>query len=372
MAQLVAVQLPQYQLQQLELLDVPFSPSIQRARERAVTSRVANFFVSEGSRISRFLARELRPFLDEDEPGQTDYRPRVRLQGDLSEQRIRSMLGRLGLNQKWYNGLHTAMEKNLETAFRSQSTGVFAALGRETPDSLNVLATSFAEERSAELVGMRRLPNGSLVVSPNAANNITDSTRKALRGHITRAVSSGQSTGELAKNIRTSGTFSRARSMRIATYEIGQAYTNGSQAAYNEAEEITHKGWSSVEDDRVRPAHMSLNSSPPIPKGDTWSAGNPPTDPNCRCRIVPYLDREVRPRRRPPGAPKDDDVIPDGPFAQGLTPKSLEKYRARLGSAKRARLQKQYSQRPGAVDVLSGKKRYYNLPVIILDQIISQ
>lgn len=89
-------------------------------------------------------------------------------------------------------------------------------------DVVNAEAARYAQERSAELVGMRFV-DGVLVENPNPKWAITDSTREWLRDAITSAFEDGMSPAQLSTSIRDSLAWSESRSDMVAHTEIGNA-----------------------------------------------------------------------------------------------------------------------------------------------------
>ena len=98
-----------------------------------------------------------------------------------------------------------------------------------TPES----ALDFAQRRAAELVGMRRLADGSLVTNPNPEFAITESLRESIRLKVAAAIEQGLSPQELTTSL--SEAFDRPRAETIARTETGFAYNDGTAAVYEEA-----------------------------------------------------------------------------------------------------------------------------------------
>jgi len=93
-------------------------------------------------------------------------------------------------------------------------------------------AIAYARERAAELVGMRLTGTGALVPNPNPEYAITESIRSLVRDKVVAALEQGQSSDELAANLRT--IFDPSRAMTIARTETGFAYNDGAHAIYEE------------------------------------------------------------------------------------------------------------------------------------------
>lgn len=118
---------------------------------------------------------------------------------------------------------------------------------------------------------------------------IDDTTRRYMNTLITQAVENGWSYDRLAQAITDRfAEFSEERALRIAVYELGDAFEYGRwlQAKQLEAAGLEmEKGWLTAGDDRVRPTHQSNGAQGWIPIDDDFSSGHPrpPTDPGCRC-----------------------------------------------------------------------------------------
>ena len=89
----------------------------------------------------------------------------------------------------------------------------------------NEWAINYAEDRAAELVGMKWV-NGELVVNPNAEWAITDTTRNTLKEIIVDALKDGDAPATVRKTIQASTDFSKSRAEMVATTETNFANAN--------------------------------------------------------------------------------------------------------------------------------------------------
>lgn len=90
----------------------------------------------------------------------------------------------------------------------------------------NKWAINYAEDRAAELVGMKWV-NGDLVENPNAEWAITDTTRNTLKQIIVDALKDGDAPAAVKKTIKNSTDFSDSRAEMVATTETNFANANG-------------------------------------------------------------------------------------------------------------------------------------------------
>jgi len=90
---------------------------------------------------------------------------------------------------------------------------------------------SYAESRSAELVGMARDEDGALVPNPKAEWRIDDDTRTMLRSAVKNAFAEGMTKDELSSYIEDSAGFSEWRAQNIAHTELAMANAAGNDIA---------------------------------------------------------------------------------------------------------------------------------------------
>lgn len=151
-------------------------------------------------------------------------------------------------------------------------------------------AIDYARRRSAELIGKRILKDGTIIDNPNAKFSITDTTRDGLKKLIEKAMREGWSNDELADNIEKDYNFSNKRAMTIARTETNLADNNLSVETYKKAG-IKQKKWLTANDDKVD-THCIKNQQQGVINIDMkFLSGHiaPPTHPNCRCTILPYI-----------------------------------------------------------------------------------
>lgn len=139
----------------------------------------------------------------------------------------------------------------------------------------NPRAVEYARQRAAQLV-----------------TQIDQTTRDRLNDLIGRAVENGWSYQRTAEAITTLfDGFGEARALRIAVYEMRDAFEAGNRLAAQQmqAQGLTiEKAWLTAGDNRVRAAHRANAAQGYIPLDENFSSGHdrPPTDPGCRCSGV--------------------------------------------------------------------------------------
>ena len=97
-------------------------------------------------------------------------------------------------------------------------------------DQVNTGAADYATHRAAEMVG-KRLVNGILIENPDAKWRIDEPTRQWIREAVTEAFEEGASPAQLAKTLRGSYAFSKARAKMIAFTETGEINMRTHEAA---------------------------------------------------------------------------------------------------------------------------------------------
>ena len=111
----------------------------------------------------------------------------------------------------------------LLVAYREGGKGALLELDisdNEMFDVINDQAVEFANDRAAELVGMKYV-DGELVPNPDAEWAITESTREQLRDLAVKALTDGMSVDALKTAIIASQSFSDMRAEMIA-HDLGQ------------------------------------------------------------------------------------------------------------------------------------------------------
>ncbi|HKT10638.1 MAG TPA: phage portal protein, partial [Terriglobia bacterium] len=177
-------------------------------------------------------------------------------------------------------------------------------------------AQQYAEERAAEMVGMRRTAGGTLVENPDARWVITDTTRNEIRQAVADALSGKLRTpaGEplpLAESIRRSlldtpgGPFSDYRAGLIARTEVKNARSFGKMDTWKRLG-VKATTWRTSGDERVCPM-CAMNEGVTRPLGKPFPSGYvsiADSHPNCRCVQVPETEGIGKMQKSTIGVPK--------------------------------------------------------------------
>jgi SPP1 gp7 family putative phage head morphogenesis protein len=174
-----------------------------------------------------------------------------------------------------------------------QDLGLFSA---ETRSRLVRNAAEFAENRAAQLIG-RKLVDGELV--DNGSWSISATTRDMVRKAVTNAVEEGASNQDLARVVRESGAFSKARAITIARSETAIADTQGAYAGWRASGVVAGKEWLASADCCE---DCALLDGEIVGLDDDFTGGaDVPLHPNCECAVSPVLPEDM-----PGGEPADD------------------------------------------------------------------
>jgi SPP1 gp7 family putative phage head morphogenesis protein len=155
-------------------------------------------------------------------------------------------------------------------------------------DVVNADAVDWAEARAAEMVGMRRTPEGKLEPNPDANWRIDETTRDALRSLTQDALLQGWSADQFAEQIIDDAAFSDTRASTIARTEMRLANSNGTLDGWKDSGRVATKAWSTAEDDKVEQVCQANADAGDIALDAAFPSGDdaPPAHPNCRCVIV--------------------------------------------------------------------------------------
>jgi hypothetical protein len=125
----------------------------------------------------------------------------------------------------------------------AQAGEVLAQLGTAEADVIgrvNERVIAYARERAAEMVGMKRQADGSLVPNPSARWRIDETTREGVRDEVTAAFEKGMSREELAESLTQY--FDADRAEMIAAQEMKMANSAADMSAWRESG-IEGKRW---------------------------------------------------------------------------------------------------------------------------------
>ena len=182
------------------------------------------------------------------------------------------------------------VEPHLRTAFADGGELGIQKVGDEAIafGMLDQAAADYAEDRAAELVGMRRLDDGTLVQNPHAKWSVAQTVRDRIQGLVAKAVKEGWTRDRLAGEIED-GTIWETRADAIARSEVSIAVNQGAAKTYGEAgvQRVTILDGPGCLRDGHDDSEDGVN-------GETWSLEEfqeyPIGHPHCRREGIPDVD----------------------------------------------------------------------------------
>jgi hypothetical protein len=149
--------------------------------------------------------------------------------------------------------------------------------------SANKIATEYAADRAAEMVGMKYNAAGDLVENPNAKWAISDTTRDRLREIVKNAFEEKTPFSEVIDDIRDADIFSESRAAMIARTEISNAQVGSNFTVWKQSGLVKSAKWLALGPD---PCPICLaNNNEVRPLGSRFTSGDeyPTAHPNCYC-----------------------------------------------------------------------------------------
>jgi SPP1 gp7 family putative phage head morphogenesis protein len=157
----------------------------------------------------------------------------------------------------------------------------------------NAQAIAWAEDRAAELVGMKWSEDAQAwIENPNPAWSIDGTTRDSINRLVGEAEEKGWSNDELADAIQEETGFSDERAEMVARTETAFADVQGNLIGWKESGVVEAKEWS-VSQDEVCEDCLALQGVI-VPLDESFDLGGepvdgPPAHPNCRCDVLPVV-----------------------------------------------------------------------------------
>ena len=135
--------------------------------------------------------------------------------------------------------------------------------------------------------------------------NVDKTTQAEIRGILRAGLNEGATIAEMAESIRVSSGFGVGRALLVARTESTRSVNAGSTQAYRDAKAdgvAVRKKWLSARDNATRDDHIALDAHPAIEPEAKFRIGNlaadapgdfgdPAQDCNCRCTVVPVVER---------------------------------------------------------------------------------
>ena len=149
-------------------------------------------------------------------------------------------------------------------------------------------ALAYAEQRGAEMVGMRRTEDGSFVENPDARWAIDEPTRNGLRSKIEQAFTDRWSPAKLADEIENAYDFSEERAGVIAKSEITKAQAQGNLASWMKSGVVLKVQWQTSADHDHEDECDDYEDEGEVDPGHEFAPGvmAPDAHPNCECALV--------------------------------------------------------------------------------------
>lgn len=181
------------------------------------------------------------------------------------------------------------LEPHLEQAFAEGATLAEQNIPGEDLSFglLDEAATQYAEDRAAEMVGMRRLEDGSLVKNPNAEWAISKTVRQRIHDTVAKAVEEGWTGKQLAAELESPDIW-RARADAIARTEVAIAVNQGAAETYRAAgvDEVDILDGPGCLEDGHDDAQRGVNGERwTVEKFQTYPVGHP----HCRRDAAPVI-----------------------------------------------------------------------------------
>jgi hypothetical protein len=193
-------------------------------------------------------------------------------------------------NMRWgtlpgkVQGYYTRSAENGGDIGRSQAATAGVTVTEAATDEE---IAGFVALRTAELVGMKRLADGSLVQNPDARWAITDATREDLVRTVVQAIEEGWTPTQLAGVIQGAYTFSPQRAAVIARTELARSQAFGNYIAWHLTGLSVMVQWVTSGEENVCPICDDLEDIGVVPLGFEFAPGveYPPIHPNCNCAL---------------------------------------------------------------------------------------
>lgn len=244
------------------------------ARKHALSVLLASYLAGKGDAIATALADRLV----KSDPSSDDQSGRI-------EQAIED------LDWDWSDlpGVVEPVIAGLAVTAGTEAVSQLGIFDAETLKRVSARSTAYAENRAAELVGMRMV-DGQLVVNPDAKWSITETTRDMLHRSVTTAMAEGQSNTELAKTIREDTAFSKDRADMIARTETAMADVQGQIAGWKASGVVGGKQFLAAPDccDDCQALDGQI-----VDLDEDFTEGDPPIHPNCRCDVIAVLTDDM-------------------------------------------------------------------------------
>jgi hypothetical protein len=278
---------PKVRKGQMRIVAGNLTPGSRQARNQA--RRVLTKFLKDQSlRVAKtakdaFIANKALPLLDLAKSNEEK----------LEDDTRRALLILAAL--KWdYPTLYMQLQPYLEkAALEGAAAGSYqvttraGASLRETQPEAETAAKAAANDRAAELVGLRMDETGALVEDPSARWAMSETAKKDILNTILQAVAEDWTPSQLEGVIQASVLFTQDHAEMIADNEISRQQALGELAAWRVSRKVLEYAWT-VADLGCCPLCESFSMLGPVPTGYEFAPTifAPGAHPGCRCWLT--------------------------------------------------------------------------------------
>ena len=148
-------------------------------------------------------------------------------------------------------------------------------------------AEEYANQRAAEMAGMKRNEAGDLEPDPEARWPLTDVMQRDIESSVTQAITEGWTAEQLAAVIDASYALSADRAAVIANTEITNAQSGGTYSLWRQSGTVTLVQWVTSDLEREVDECDDYEAQGVVPLGHEFDAGLfcPRAHPRCRCSL---------------------------------------------------------------------------------------
>jgi hypothetical protein len=194
-----------------------------------------------------------------------------------------------------YRNVPSEIRPALEQAMLSGLNNGFLQLELHDTDlisKVNAIAEKYAQERAAELVGMKYDGEGNLVENPSAEWAISDMTRDKIKRIVTEAFEGETRMSDVVAKIQQAleedeaAIFTEDRAKMIANTEVAHAQAGGNFEVWKKSGMVETVKWTVSADEPCD--ECAENEDEEVELGEEFPSGDerPPAHPNCRCVLV--------------------------------------------------------------------------------------
>lgn len=192
-----------------------------------------------------------------------------------------------------------ATEDDIQAMYADAGQETLAMIGVEDRsalvDQVSERSVTWAQDRSAELVGKRVLSNGDIVDNPDAKWAIDESTRTMIRDKITDVLATNAGSDEIIRALEEDFAFSPERADMVSRTEVAYANSSASRDARGMARAVGVKlkkqwivGQDPCDECSENADAGAIDDEETFPSGDD----DTPAHPNCECAVIPVVEED--------------------------------------------------------------------------------